>query len=72
MAGDASKAATPIADKTTFRFVLMFKSQVFGFSSCPLNRLGGLKAKEAGSLSCAVFSFDGCPVKDHANSHHVT
>jgi hypothetical protein len=31
MAGDASNTATPIADKTAFVLILMFKPQVF----CP-------------------------------------
>jgi hypothetical protein len=38
MAGDASNAATPIADKIVFGIVLMFKPHVLGFSSCPLNK----------------------------------
>jgi hypothetical protein len=35
MAGDASNAAIPMAGKIAFGFVLMFKPQVLGFSSCP-------------------------------------
>jgi len=38
MAGDASNAATPIADKIVFGIVLMFKLHILGFSSRPLNK----------------------------------